>query len=215
MINILIFGDSITFGKGEFPKIGWAGRLKNYFELEEKDIRNRVYNLGISGDTTCRLLKRIENEIQTRIYSNYPTDKCLIIISIGINDCISVGDVHKCKTNPILFEKNLKLILKIVKKYSNDIIFIGLNPIDEKKTMPFNLNNYLTNFNVRKFNEIIKNISIQENIHFLDYYSYFISQEYEKLLYDGIHPNNKGYDLMYSLLINFLQSDSFDYFLKS
>ena len=41
MHGILCFGDSITFGRGETPNIGWAGRLKKYFE--SKDFYNVLY----------------------------------------------------------------------------------------------------------------------------------------------------------------------------
>jgi len=30
MFGILVFGDSISFGRGESPCIGWSGRLKKY-----------------------------------------------------------------------------------------------------------------------------------------------------------------------------------------
>jgi hypothetical protein len=45
MKGILCFGDSITFGRGEMPSIGWVGRLKNYYE--KQDFYNCVFNLGI------------------------------------------------------------------------------------------------------------------------------------------------------------------------
>lgn len=47
---ICIFGDSITWGASDFEKGGWANRLRNY--LEHKDKGDKIYNLGIGGDTT-------------------------------------------------------------------------------------------------------------------------------------------------------------------
>ena len=82
MHGILCFGDSISFGKGETPKMGWVGRLKNSFEPGG----DHVYNLGVPGHTSADLLKRFDIECQSRIKFKRPVDKYLIIIAIGAND---------------------------------------------------------------------------------------------------------------------------------
>ena len=65
MKRIICFGDSITFGRGENPNIGWCGRLKNYFE--SKDPYNAIYNLGVPGHTSTDLLLRFNIEASGRI----------------------------------------------------------------------------------------------------------------------------------------------------
>jgi lysophospholipase L1-like esterase len=35
MFGVLVFGDSIAWGRGELPNIGWVGRLKK--EIEATD----------------------------------------------------------------------------------------------------------------------------------------------------------------------------------
>ena len=68
-MNVLIFGDSITWGAYDPEQGGWATRLRNYFEEKDNDID--VYNLGISGDTTADLLERIEIEAKSRVCDNF------------------------------------------------------------------------------------------------------------------------------------------------
>ena len=66
---ICIFGDSVTWGAYDPEQGGWATRLRNYFEAQENNID--VYNLGISGDATADLLKRIEVEAKSHKASYY------------------------------------------------------------------------------------------------------------------------------------------------
>ena len=61
--DICIFGASITWGACDPENGGWATMIKNYYE--EKDGRS-VYVLGVSGDTTEGLLKRLEIEALAR-----------------------------------------------------------------------------------------------------------------------------------------------------
>ena len=60
MYGISVFGDSITFGRGNNLDRGWCGRLRKYFE--SKDYYNCLYNLGLCGDTTNKLLERFDAE---------------------------------------------------------------------------------------------------------------------------------------------------------
>jgi len=204
MYCIIIFRDSISFGKGEFPKIGWSGRLKNYFETEEKDIRNRIFNLGISGDNSNSLLNRIESEINARINRLFPDDRFVVMVAIGINDCIGISSPNNLQTKPEFFERNIKEIIKKTKKYTDDIIFVGILPVDEKKTNPYDVNRYLLNKIINNYNEIIKKCASQNDVFFIDLYKNFIVKKYYFLLYDGVHPNKKGYNLMYNIIKKFI-----------
>jgi len=67
-MNILIFGDSITWGAYDPEQGGWATRLRNYFEAKNHDVD--VYNLGISDDITSGLLNRVEAEVKSRSLTN-------------------------------------------------------------------------------------------------------------------------------------------------
>ncbi len=68
MSQILIFGDSNTYGAWD-PDGGWVARLRKFADeknMEGKDYFVLVYNLGIDGDDTSGVLKRIESETVAR-----------------------------------------------------------------------------------------------------------------------------------------------------
>jgi lysophospholipase L1-like esterase len=81
-MEILCFGDSITFGEGDGK--GWTGRIKEWFE--GTDSKRRVYNLGIPGETSTDLIKRFDSECKARVNPNEASDNYIIFIAIGAND---------------------------------------------------------------------------------------------------------------------------------
>lgn len=200
MKGILCFGDSITFGRGEMPSIGWCGRLKDYFE--RKDFHNGVYNLGISGQTSTDLLKRFEIEADTRIRLHRVDNKYLILIAIGTNDCKFDGEIPRLSEDK--FRENIKSLISKSKNFKADLGFIGLTCVDEERTTPFE-ETIFTNERVKLFNNIIKEECNSENVKFLDMYEMMLKENYKELLADGLHPNSKGYDFMVEKIKEFIE----------
>ena len=202
MIGILCFGDSITFGRGEQPCLSWVGRLKDYFEPQ--DFWNCVYNLGIPGDTSADLLKRFDAEAKPRTKS-LRQDKYVMIVAIGINDSRWDGmpEDNKPRITKGEFDKNVKELIKKAKSYKTDLIFIGLTPIDESKTLPFEETSF-KNEKIKSFNEIIKKDCEDNNVLFLDLFEKLNNEDWPSMLADGVHPNAKGYDRIYELVKDFL-----------
>jgi lysophospholipase L1-like esterase len=192
MDAILCFGDSITFGVGEMPTKGWVGRLKDYFEV--KDQYNAVYNFGFCGHTSNDLLIRFETELKTRARIKRPTDHFTIIVAIGTNDS-RIRD-NKEEISLPKFQNNIKKLIGISKKYSKDIIFLSLTPVNDKIAEIFDGNTSFSNERILKFNNLIKESCKTNTILFLDLFNPMKKEEHLKLLKDGLHPNSKGYNLM-------------------
>lgn len=201
MFGILAFGDSITFGRLVAPGKGWADRLKVYFE--SKDFYNTFYNLGIPGDSSTGLLGRFEIELRARVQYNYPEDRFIILIAIGTNDSRDSGSPEKMHTTPEAYEKNISKLVSLASKHSKEIVLIGLPPVDES-IMPYE-GKYYSNEAIAKFNDILKKIAKEKKLLFCDTYGTFIRQkDCRKSFVDGIHPNEKGHDIMYEMIKGFL-----------
>ncbi|MBU1198963.1 MAG: hypothetical protein KKF46_08495 [Nanoarchaeota archaeon] len=201
MHGILTFGDSIVFGRGEKPGTGWVGRLKNYFE--EQDFYHAVYNMGIPGDTTSDLLARFEIESKSRIHYFHTGDKYIIMFGIGTNDARCINNPENHQTEPDKFRKNIISLISKAKKHTKNIVFIGLLPVDESITNPYE-DTYFTNKLQKQYNDIIKECCKQENIEFIDLFDDWINIDYKVLLDDGLHPNSEGYEKMYEQIKEFL-----------
>jgi lysophospholipase L1-like esterase len=79
------------------------------------------------------------------------------------------------------------------KKYTETLIFVGPTLVNENKTSPVG-DNYFLNSNIKKYNNVIKDICQKKNILFVDLLTGWDKIDYKKLLsVDGIHLNKTGH----------------------
>ena len=65
MDKILVFGDSIAYGKWDNHG-GWVARLREYVDKKfniGKGGNVQVYNLGIPGEVAVRMVDRVKQEL--------------------------------------------------------------------------------------------------------------------------------------------------------
>ena len=208
MPQILVFGASITQGLWD-KEGGWANRLRKYLDSlylsgklkEDWD----VFNLGIVGNTTKDLLRRIEFETKQRILSG----NALTIISIGLNDSQWINDKKIHRVPPQNFKQNIIKIFQIAKKYTKNVVFLGLTPIDESKVdpIPWAPERSYKNKLIKQYNQLVEHICKESNVSFLDIFNKWMKIDYKKLLYDGVHPTAAGHKLIYTAIKNFLSKN--------
>lgn len=197
---ILIFGDSITCGKGD-REGGWAQRLRKF--LYEKTLSNEgnfsIYNLGVDGDNTEDLLQRFELETKHRLDEEEET---VFIFAIGINDSQFVHSKNSLRIPLERFKDNIKTLINIAKKSSPKIIFTGLTPVDESKTtpIPWNTDKSYKNEYVRQYDEIIKTTCQENNLLFIEIFEKLRELDYKNLLEDGLHPNSEGHQKIFEII---------------
>jgi lysophospholipase L1-like esterase len=108
------------------------------------------------------------------------------------------------------FSKNINEIIKKAKKYSSEIIFLGLIPVDEEKVNPTPWRTEVSygNYFVKAFNSRLKILSTENKVRFVDLFRAFGSKNYKELLEDGVHPNSKGHEKIFLVVKNFLKTNS-------
>lgn len=196
-IDIFIFGDSIVYGVGDTEKCGWVNRFRLNLEKDTTRTYN-VFNLGISGDITKGVKNRFNTEFETR---NDKENKNLIIFSIGVNDTQDIKGKDRVSLDE--FENNISYLINNAKKYSNNIIFIGLPKVDETKVVPLPWNKDKSYFNKKiiKFDNKLEEVCNKNNIKYLKIYN-LISQDE---LLDGIHPNSIGHQKLCEAVTEFIK----------
>jgi lysophospholipase L1-like esterase len=196
--RILIFGDSITWGAKD-SEGGWAARLKKHTDNQVvggKEDYDTIYLLGISGDNTDDLLKRLKDELISRVDED---SNMVVMIAIGIND--SQFDIsNKENRIPIdIFKENLNNILRIANRHAERTVFVGLTPVDDSllHPMPWKPTHGYSNAHVNKYDGIIRKVAKENKKPFINLYEHFLKRDYKKLLSDGLHPNPKGHKVIY------------------
>lgn len=198
--NILIFGDSITWGACD-NQGGWVDRLKNFVNSEkEKEILDiDVYNLGISGDTSENILKRFDIESQARKSKENNT---VIIFAIGTNDSAYINT----KDHPVVskdnFKNNLLELIRHSKDVADKIIFMGIKKGSDDLTKPFpgsSTGKYFDKENIEIYNKIIEGTAKETNSAFID-----VSGLGDSDFYDGLHPNSEGHRKIFETVKKYL-----------
>ena len=195
--NICIFGDSITYGAWD-TEGGWADRLRR--SLHARTLQSRfseyywVYNLGIPGDTSGDLLECYRVECEAREPNS-------IIFAIGNNDSSRMVGAIENRVPIERYRTNMLKLLRDAKKRADTVICVGLTPVDEKYTTPFDTVCTFSNEQVRCYDTELKNVCIEENISTIDIWSFFDSTND---LFDGLHPNDRGHKKIHDAIKTFL-----------
>lgn len=205
MTRIIVFGDTITAGALDYEEGGWVNRLRKFLDMKvfvDRKFSYRVYNLGISGDTTEDILYRLEFEAKNRIKE---IEDNIIIFQIGINDSLFILDKEKLITPHKNFIENIEKLIKISRKITEKIVFIGLTPVNESKVNPLPWRREVSYKNeyIRRYDDAIREICKKNDVGFIDVFG-GLKSDYDKLLEDGVHPNAEGHQKIFEDIKDFL-----------
>jgi lysophospholipase L1-like esterase len=197
--SIVAFGGSNLFGLVDPEGGGYIGRLKVWHE--KKDINNRVFNLGISGDTTAGILKRLIPEASIR-------KPDIILITTGLNDTIrAVNKTAPTRTPLSKFRENISDLINQAKAIA-DVAFISAFPVDEEKTIPLVSSDKRINFllsDAITYTNAVKEICEEDKVAYLDIFNDWLQKDYKQWLFrDGLHANSIGHIIIFEELKSFL-----------
>ncbi len=203
MIYGLFFGDSITYGEYDGVFGGWVDILKRYaLQKYSDENKNEVilFNLGIGGETTEGLVKRIPHEIKARNSS----DGNIVFIAYGANDLAVKDGQQMVSSNQ--FRANIETAVQDAKIYSKDIYLISILPISKNIDSKISATGKIrTNEDVLLYNEILKDIAAENSLNYVDFHSAFRDQKEVLLSKDGVHPNENGYKMMAEIAIPIIE----------
>ena len=201
-MNLLFFGDSIMQGMWD-ERGGWPSRIRQdiYREHLENARPHRHYNMvymrGVSSNTSKDLKERIGRELKDA--TEHSSSEVTVVFSIGINDCgISNGENKISKEN---YRNNLREIVDRSREYADQVIAVGLNPVDEDRLLDEEASDKYTNSEVKKYNNILRNVCSEKEVNFLPIFEELkADEEWNQKLFDGLHPNSKGHEKIYELV---------------
>jgi lysophospholipase L1-like esterase len=201
-MRIILFGDSIAFGKGDPENGGWAGHMRRYIDMKEK--KNVFTNLSISWETSRGLLGRLEKEATLRI-GNRPPEEFTIMIAIGVNDSGIKLDGSEEAVSEEEFKKNIGEIIQVSSRLASQTMIIGLLPVNQELTSPFRGKTNYSNVRIESYNQILRECAAEKGISFKDFLPAWRNNDLKELLDDGLHPNKIGHLKVYGAIRDFLE----------
>jgi len=198
MTHYLVFGDSVTQGFNDLTG-GWVQRLRESLTLDDY-----VYNLGVDGDTSVGLTARFEAELKLRLSTegnpNY------ILIAIGSNDSAFNHELNQSWVPVEKYQSNLRQLIKTGRQYTDKIILISPEPIEQSKVdpIPWEPNLSYRSELVRQYNQAMKAVAEAEKLKFVDLFN-LLPPEYIRTLADGVHPDAAGHAMIFNLVKDVLK----------
>lgn len=202
MMYGLFFGDSITYGEYDGVFGGWVDILKRYAlqKYNEGDNELILFNLGIGGETSEGLVKRIRNEMSVR----NAEDGNVVFLGYGAND-LALKDGNQI-VNPGQFKANIEKAIQHAKDFSKKIYVVSIIPISEKVDSQISATGKIrTNEDVLMYNQILKDIARENSLIYIDFHSAFLKDKEILLSKDGVHPNEKGYGMMAEIALPIIE----------
>lgn len=176
--NYLFLGDSIT----------------DFYDLDKYYKDFPVVNSGISGNTTDDILDDMKN----RVYDYNPSK---VFLLIGTNDLI-----HNKSVDEIV--DNIKKIIDEINESrpQTKIYLESIYPVN--KDIDEDMVNVRDNKDIKKINKELEKYCKDSNCTYLNIYDELINKDGnfdEKYTDDGLHPNDKGYEVVTKELKKYLE----------
>lgn len=150
-----------------------------------------VYNRGISGDTTDRLIERLNDNVINIQPKN-------VVLLIGTNDFGILADIE------YVYNNIAEIIDTLIAKCNGvNIVLEGILPVGKQTQTKKGRNNekYI------KFNAMLKDMAERKGIKYFDATNkladkngYFDS----RYTYDGLHPNAHGFEILADEILKFI-----------
>jgi acyl-CoA thioesterase I len=201
--RIVCFGDSVTFGWNIEYATSYPVLLKELLTEDFGEVE--VINSGIAGGTIVDAYNRMESDVLD--YKPH-----LVIINFGLND----GRIQKKNGNddeaensvdgrdreeyPVTnvklenFVKYYRLIVDRMKPFDIKVILMGINYVHILPSAEDDMSAEEQMKIYKKYNEKIREISVDNHIDYIDLWSIFNKDDEEPgyLQGDGIHPDAEG-----------------------
>lgn len=173
-IKYVALGDSLTAGVGVSDiKMSYPYLIAQKFSLDENVT---IINLSNAGDTSKNVL---ENQLP-KVSSEKPN---IITLLIGVNDIHNLVPLSE-------FENNYTQILSNLKNSKAKIFVFSIPYLGSNKIVYFPYN-FILDFRTKQFNSVIKKISTNLKIEYIDLYSLNKAKNFYSS--DQFHPGEEGY----------------------
>ncbi len=180
-----VWGDSIVYGQCDAEGLGWVGRLRNSFPIDQW---KHAYNRGVCGDTSLGLLKRFPSEAES-------IQPDVVVFAIGIND----SKIPKGTTRALVsigeYENALRELVRHAKTITKQVFVISATNVDDQEARIRGESTF-SNTSIKKYNQVMKRVAEEERVGYIDVFDVLSRED----LHDGLHPNAQGYEKLFATI---------------
>jgi len=222
----LVLGDSISRGiVYNEVRNKYVPLKENYVSLLQNQLKGMVNNLAKFGNTLIRGTERLQREL-------FKTKPDIVLLEFGGNDCdFNWPEVaknpeadHKPNTDYEVFKDQLRNTIQSLKSINIIPVLMTLPPLDPDRYFKWisqnseeigrNILKWLGSVSKiywwqEKYNAAILTIASQTGTNLIDVRSAFLDfPDFRELLCpDGIHPNEKGHQVIAQKIYNYVKEN--------
>jgi len=203
--GIIMFGDSTTAERpGAVDKV-YAVRVNERLQGIGSSVP--VYNAGIGGNTTTNARARLVKDV-------LQYKPRIVVIQFGINDAaVDVWKTPPAKESRVplaTYEANLRFIIGEVRRLKAKPILLTSNPtrwtgrLKEMYGKPPYRPDAEDGFDkpvLARYCDAMRALAKELNVPLVDVHEAFLARQPDKLLLDGMHPNDAGHAVVAELLV--------------
>lgn len=183
-------------------KGGWASRIKQDIysrhlkEAEPWQDYNIVYMRANSSETSEGLKNRVLPELETaRDNSDH---SWTMVFSIGMNDC-TIDQNGNTNVSRRDYRENVEEIIDDAREVADQVIVVGLTPVDESVVGPQQREKYYRNKEVSAFDKVLGEVCEEKEVKFISVFEHLMNGGWNDKLFDGLHPNSEGHKRIFKL----------------
>ena len=178
--KLIFIGSSVCVGSGANNNHGWSTLLAE--RLEKRGWSSS--NCSIGGQTTTDILLRLERDV----IDQHP-DMCIVGLGLANEGLPIAVDILSAKIIQGIFEHNLKKIVEALQKAGLRVMLGGVYPNNNYKDFLYDILKE-TDCNMASWSiPVFRWLSALDDGH---------GHFQEGMYYDAGHPNDYGYQVMYS-----------------
>jgi acyl-CoA thioesterase-1 len=175
--KIVFVGDSLTEGYGVSKEQSYPHLLQQKIDKSHPG-KFQILNSSISGSTTASLVSRTDWVLKSQPYA--------VVIALGANDGLRGQGVD-------LIDQNISNAIKVFQKNKIKVLLLGMR-------MP---PNYGIDYTVQ-FDKVFKKIADKNKTPLMPFLLDKVAGDKGLNQSDGIHPNEKGHQIMSETVYKFL-----------
>lgn len=174
-VEVVLMGNSITDS--------WPGMRPEFFE------KTQYVGRGIGGQTTPQMLLRFEQDV-------IELSPKIVVILAGTNDIAG-------NTGPMTLEETLANVAKMTQEALDNQINVVIASVLPAYDYPWSPGKN-PHLKIPALNHMLRSYAKEKDLIYLDYFAAMEDGKNglrDSLTYDGVHPNEAGYQVMEPLLV--------------
>jgi lysophospholipase L1-like esterase len=203
--GIVMFGDSTTAERrGAVEKV-YAERVQD--SLKGIGLTMPVHNAGVPSNTTTNARKRLAGDV----LAYRPR---VVVLQFGINDAAvdvwANPPATSSRVSLTEYERNLRWIITTLRQQKAKPVLMTTNPtrwtskLRELYGKPPYRPEDADGFDapvLSRYNETVRRLAKELDVPLVDVHGAFTARNADKLLLDGMHPNDEGHRIIAELLL--------------